>query len=111
MSTIHPLLASRVDLPGEEIAGLCRKYDVEELPVFGLVLRDDFRPDSDIDFLASFKNNDVGPWLAKLQNLEADLSCLLGRKADVVLKSSVEKNPNYIRRRRILEDSRVIYVA
>ncbi|MFH0981152.1 MAG: nucleotidyltransferase domain-containing protein, partial [Planctomycetota bacterium] len=43
------------ELPIEAIAELCRKYQVEELSVFGSVLRGDFRPNSDVDFLVTFK--------------------------------------------------------
>lgn len=48
-----------VNLPAEGIAALCRKYSVEVLSVFGSVLRVDFRPDSDVDFLVVFKNEDL----------------------------------------------------
>jgi predicted nucleotidyltransferase len=47
-----------LELPMEAIAELCRKYQVEELAVFGSVLRDDFRMDSDVDFLVTFQNHD-----------------------------------------------------
>lgn len=106
-----PLDIPHLTLPYEAIAGLCAKYDVEELSIFGSVLRDDFRPESDIDFLVTFKNNDVGPWMGKLQDLEESLSQLLGRPVDLVDKRSVERSENYIRRRHILENARVFYVA
>ncbi|HWL91981.1 MAG TPA: nucleotidyltransferase domain-containing protein [Phycisphaerae bacterium] len=101
----------RVELPLEAIEALCQKHGVAELSVFGSVLRDDFREDSDIDFLVRFKDDDSGPWGAKYDDLAADLSALLGRGVDVVAKSSIERSENYLRREHILRNARVIYVA
>ena len=109
MSTLHSLHTSDVELSGEAIAALCRKYGVTELAAFGSVLRDDFRPDSDVDFLATFRSNDVGPWMSKLQQLEEELARTLGRNVDVVTRNSVLQSQNYIRRRDILDSARVLY--
>jgi hypothetical protein len=81
------------------------------LAVFGSALRDDFRRDSDVDFLVVFENDDYGPWLSKLTDLEEELSRLLGRKVDLVSKRGVEQSENYIRRKHILESAEVVYVA
>jgi len=54
----------RVELPFEAIAEVCRRLGVSELAVFGSALRNDFRPDSDVDFLVRFRNDDPGPSLA-----------------------------------------------
>ena len=101
----------KVDLPLDAIEALCRKYGVAELSVFGSVLREDFRDDSDVDFLVRFKNDDAGPWGAKFDELGEELSALLGRKVDVVDKGGIEQSPNYLRREHILGSARVIYVA
>lgn len=100
-----------VSLPSAEISALCKKHGVIELSVFGSVLRDDFRPDSDIDFLAVFEKDDLGPWMSKLTDIEDDLTELLGRKAEVVDKRSVEGSENYIRRKHVLDSARVVYVV
>jgi predicted nucleotidyltransferase len=100
-----------LDVPLEAIAEICRKYGVVELSVFGSVLRDDFRSDSDVDFLVRFRNDDTGPWMSKLTDLEADLSTLLGRDVDVVSRPAVEQSENYLRRRHILNSAQKIYVA
>lgn len=101
----------RIPLPMEAIKAFCEKYGVAELSVFGSVLRDDFRPDSDIDFLVRFQGNDAGPWMSKFDELADDLSSLLGRKIDVVDRGGIEQSPNYLRRKHILDSARVIYVA
>lgn len=108
MDTIADL---RIALPLDAIESLCRKYGVEELCVFGSVLSDDFHPDSDVDLLVRFKNDDLGPWMSKLTDLSDELSALLGREVDVVERGGIEQSPNYLRRERILRSARVIYVA
>jgi uncharacterized protein len=42
------------------VADLCRRWRGRELSLFGSVLRDDFRPDSDLDFLVTFAED--APW-------------------------------------------------
>jgi predicted nucleotidyltransferase len=93
------------ELPMEAIAGLCRKYQVEELAVFGSVLRDDFRMDSDVDFLVTFQNHDYGPWMGKLTSLEKELSDLLHRKVDLVPKEGLK----WVIRDRVLASAEVVH--
>jgi uncharacterized protein len=75
-----------ISLPADKIAGLCRKYGVVELAIFGSFLRGDFGPESDIDILAVFDKDDYGPWMGKVTALESELSGLLSRKVDLVPK-------------------------
>ena len=105
------MILDGIGLPVDSIAAACRKYDVAELSVFGSILRDDFGPDSDVDFLVVFRNDDYGPWMGKLTDLEDELSSLLGRKVELVSKRGIEQSDNYIRRRHILSSARPIYVA
>lgn len=63
------------------IAEFCRKYHVRKLAFFGSVLREDFRPDSDIDMLVEFEPEHI-PGLAFF-TMEAELSEMLGRKVDL----------------------------
>ena len=105
------MVIKNIELPAEVIAEVCRRHDVEELSLFGSVLRDDFSPASDVDFLVVFRDNDAGPWMSKFMDLEEELSQVLGRRVDVVDKRGVEQSENYIRRRHILSSARVIYVA
>ena len=101
MSTVQ------VDLPQESVASLCRKYGVRELTIFGSALREDFGPDSDVDFLAVFENDDYGPWMSKLTALEEDLSALLGRKVDLVPKKLLKR----VIRDQVLREAKVVYAA
>ncbi len=101
----------KVELPLEAIEALCRKYAVEELSIFGSVLREDFRDDSDVDFLVKFKDDDAGAWGSKFDELAGELSALLGREVDVVGKAGIEASDNYLRREHILSSARMVYVA
>ena len=44
----------KIEIPKEKIADFCRKWKIVELSLFGSVLRDDFRPNSDVDLLVTF---------------------------------------------------------
>jgi predicted nucleotidyltransferase len=109
MTTVATLDTAQINLPLTAIAALCRKYGVDELSIFGSALRPDFRPNSDVDFLVVFKNDDLGPWMSKLSELEVELSALLERKVDLISKRGVEQSRNWIKRKSILESARVIY--
>ena len=94
----------------EQLHALCRRWRVAELCLFGSALRDDFRPDSDIDLLVTFVA-DAG-WRARdLLRMQDDLEALFGRKVDLVERAAVEENENWIRRRRILQHAEPIYVG
>jgi uncharacterized protein len=99
-----------VEVPREEIAEFCRKWRVSELALFGSVLRDDFRPDSDVDVLLTFAP-DAGISLFDYVDMQDDLEAIFGRKVDVVNRRAVEKSPNRFRKRSILRSARTVYAA
>jgi predicted nucleotidyltransferase len=100
----------QIDLPMEQIADFCQRWKITEFALFGSVLRDDFRPDSDIDVLVTFAPD--AEWsLFDHMHAEEELSQLLGREVDLVSRRAVEESRNYIRRKAILRSARTIYVA
>lgn len=103
------MVPARIELPVDAIAQLCRKYGVAQLALFGSALREDFHAGSDVDFLVRFRNNDYGPWMSKVMELEEDLSALFNRKVDVVSWAGIEQSRNAIRRNAVLESAQVIY--
>ncbi len=105
------MIRGNIDLPMNELTQVCRKHGVSELAIFGSVLRDDFGPNSDMDFLVTFENGDCGPWMSKLTDLEEALSALLQREIDVVHKRGIEQSRNWIRRKAILDSATVIYAT
>jgi len=54
MSTTARVSRNGITLPMEQIVEFCRRWKIRQLAVFGSFLRDDFRPDSDLDFLYTF---------------------------------------------------------
>jgi uncharacterized protein len=68
-----------INLPEPEIADFCRKHEVLRLSVFGSILTDDFRPESDVDVLVEFAPRG-GPSLFGFASMEIELSMLLGRE-------------------------------
>lgn len=75
-------MPARIAIPGEALAAFCRRHRVRRLALFGSVLRDDFRPDSDIDVLVEFEPGTRAGFL-KLAALELELGNMLGRKVDL----------------------------
>ncbi len=89
------------------MAELCRRYGIAELALFGSVLRDDFRPDSDVDVLVSFAPG-AHPSLLELAELREDLTDLFGREVDLVERAGL-RNP--FRRRTILSTAEAVYAS
>ena len=105
------MIRENIELPMVELERTCRKYGVRELAIFGSALRDEFGLESDVDFLVTFENDDSGPWMCKLTELEDELSELLNRNVDVVNRRGIEQSDNWIRRDAILGSVRVVYAA
>ncbi len=75
------MVIRNIDIPSETIATFCVRHHVRRLALFGSVLREDFRPDSDLDVLVEFKEGHT-PGLAFF-GMQEELSELLGRKVDL----------------------------
>jgi len=103
-------MSARIPIDRDRLADFCRRWKIKEFALFGSVLRDDFRPDSDVDVLVSFAP-EVHWGLFDLVKIENDLKAILGRKVDLVERQAVEKSENYLRRRHILQSVEPIYVA
>ncbi len=89
------------------ISDLCRHWKVTELSLFGSVLRDDFRPDSDIDVLVTFAAD--APWsLLDLVTMREHLRQILGREVHLIEQEGL-RNP--FRRQAILSHKEVIFAA
>jgi uncharacterized protein len=97
-----------LSVPQERIAEFCRKWNVSEFALFGSVLRNDFRPDSDVDVLLTFDPDarislfDYGP-------MKDELEAIFGRRVDVVSKEGVQQSRNWIRKKAILQSARVVH--
>lgn len=70
-------------IPNNFIEDFCRRRHIKKLSVFGSYLREDFGPESDIDFLVEFDQRHI-PTLFDVAGMEIELSEILGgRKVDL----------------------------
>ena len=109
MSTTATVSRNGMTLPMEQIVEFCRRWKIRQLEVFGSFLRDDFRPDSDLDFLYTFAA-DVHWTLLDLVTMDQELSAIVGRRGGPGEPLAVERSHNSIRRRHILGTAEPIYV-
>jgi predicted nucleotidyltransferase len=93
-------------IPFEELSAFCRRYQVRELAIFGSMLRQDYRPDSDIDLLITFKPEARVTFLT-LARMQRELETLFGRKVDLVPKDGLKPGI----RDHILATAQVLYAA
>ena len=103
-------MKARIDIPNGEVAAFCRRWQIKELALFGSVLRDDFRPDSDVDVLVRF-DPEARHTLFDMVRMQEELKRILGREVDLVERRAIEQSRNYIRRRAILKSAEVIRAA
>jgi len=92
----------------EQIAALCRKYAVQELYLFGSVLREDFGRDSDIDLAVVFSRQGFAGSFDQYFGFKTELEQLLQRPVDLVCAASVR---NSVFRRELDATKRLIYAA
>lgn len=93
-----------VNIPTEAIAAFCRRNHIQKLALFGSVLREDFRPDSDVDVLVEFEpGHTVG--MLRMATLELELTQLLKRKVD--LRTPAELSRYF--REEVMRESEVQY--
>jgi hypothetical protein len=103
-------MISQVHFSKKELAEFCRRWKITQLSVFGSALREDFRPESDVDVLVSF-SNEAHYTLLDVARMESELERIFGRKVDLVETSAIEKSRNYIRRKSILSSAEAIYAG
>lgn len=99
------LIAERIPASPAQIAEFCRRWKIAEFALFGSVLREDFRPDSDIDVLVTFLPERRVIWDHQLK-MQEEIKALLGREVDLVNHKYL-KNP--YRRHEILKTREIVY--
>jgi predicted nucleotidyltransferase len=104
------MIKQNINLPRSQISDFCQRWRIRELALFGSVLRNDFRPDSDLDILVTFAPEANWSLLDHLR-MEQELATLLNRKIDLFSRRAVDQSHNWIRRREILNTAEVVYGA
>lgn len=110
MSELKQRVPTAIALPWDEIQAFCQRWPIAELALFGSILRDDFRPDSDIDFLVTFQPDVRISW-SQWMEMERELAAIVQRKVDFVSKRGLKRSQNYIRRDLILNTAQPIYAT
>lgn len=89
-----------IELDSPAMRRFCEKWKIRELSVFGAILREDFRPDSDIDFLADFGED--AEWGAfDHMDMEEELEAMFGRRVELVGRTAIEASGNRFRKKEI----------
>lgn len=104
---LQKILSDRLHVSLADIEAYCQRWQIVEFALFGSVLRDDFRPDSDVDVLIVFEPSyhyTLSNWL----DMQEEIESLVGRKVDLTQKQLL-KNP--YSRAEILNTHRVIYTS
>ena len=99
-----------IELPIAKITAFCQQWQITEFALFGSVLRDDFRPDSDIDVLVTF-SPEAHHTLFDLVHMENELKEIFQRDVDLVSRRGIERSLNYLRRNEIFSSAQTIYAA
>jgi len=103
-------MSPRINLDDKIVREFCQKWKINELSLFGSVLRDDFGPDSDVDILVAFEP-DARYSLFQFSRMQRELTAIIGYDVDLVEKSEVEGSDNPIRRKSVLETAQRVYAA
>lgn len=106
---LQTILTERLHVALPDIQAFCQRWQITELALFGSVLREDFQPShSDVDVLISFAPN-ARQGLSEMMQIQEELEQLFQRKVDCIVKQSIERSQNWIRRRNILNSAQVVY--
>jgi len=105
MAKPNPLRV-KVNIPNKELADYCHRYQVQRLALFGSVLGNDFRADSDVDVLVSFlPNAHIG--FITFSRMQRELSGLFQQPVDLVPMDGLKP----VIRESVLADIEEIYAA
>jgi uncharacterized protein len=99
------MIQPKLSISRSTLIEFCGRWKVAELALFGSVLRDDFRSDSDVDVLVSFAP-DACWGLFDLIKMQDELKDIFGREVDLVEREGIH---NPFRRRSILSNMQVVY--
>jgi predicted nucleotidyltransferase len=113
----QPLLSleeiyQRLNVLPEQIVNFCQKWQIVELALFGSILRHDFQGvgenKSDVDILFTYGETAHKNLILQIK-MQYELEDLFGRSVDLVSKTALFHDSNYIRRQNILNSARIIY--
>ena len=101
-------MAVQISIDANALADFCQRHEIARLSLFGSVLRDDFGPDSDIDFLVEF-HPDAEIDLFDIAGMEIDLARLLRTNHKVDLRTPQDLSRYF--RQDVLRQAELQYAA
>lgn len=99
-------MTNEIMIDKEQISEFCRKHNINKLALFGSILGDNFRDESDIDVLVEFEPG-MEPGLFALAAMERELSLMLGRSADLRTPEDLSR----LFRDDVVSSAEVLYAA
>ncbi|MBD1914743.1 MULTISPECIES: nucleotidyltransferase domain-containing protein [Cyanophyceae] len=105
------MAVAQIEVPIDQIADFCDRWQVIEFSLFGSALRDDFHDgSSDVDVMVQF-HSEAHPTFRTLDQMEEELKVLFCREVDLITRQGVETSLNYLRRHEIFSSAQVIYAT
>jgi len=89
-----------------DIIRLCLKHKVNKLYVFGSILTNEFKEDSDIDFVIDFQSMDVTQYADNYFDFKFSLQDILQRPIDLLEEKAI-KNP--FLKNAIIKQRQIVY--
>lgn len=101
---------AELDIPEGALSALFKKWKICRLELFGSASRGELGPESDVDLLADFENDEA--WsLMDIVQAQDEFAALFGRSVDLVDRANLEHSANPLRRNSILKFTRFLYAA
>jgi uncharacterized protein len=95
-----------IDLPFADIQNACKRWYIRELALFGSVLREGFRSDSDIDLLVTFDPK-IKRGLTETLQIRDEFERIFGCKVDLIVKSAIGRSDNWLRKKIFLNQPKL----
>ncbi len=90
-------------IPPPKLEQFCRDHHIRRLALFGSALREDFRPDSDVDILVEFEAGRTPGY--QFWAIEEELTEMFGRKVDL----NTPQDLSIYFRDRVQKEAQVLY--
>ena len=96
----------KITIPPEKIKSFCQRYQVRRMSLFGSILQDDFKPESDVDVLVQF-DPDARVSFMTLGKMQRELAAIFQRDVDLIPQDGLKP----MIRNQILSTAQEVYAA
>jgi uncharacterized protein len=104
------MIRGGIELDSQLVREFCHRWKIVEFSVFGSILREDFRPDSDVDVLVEYEKD--AEWsLFDVMQMRDELGEILGRNVDLLDRAGVETSQNRFLKREVLSTLERVHAA